>query len=337
MAGKYQVGESWYITWVDDKKQQRRSVGKVTEAEAEAKRLAKEYELEVQAAAGPPFADWAAEYGVWHAREYPDSYYRVEQIIRCHLVPFFGTTHLLAIRRKAIEAYKEMRLEKVAAGTVVKEIRTLQAIMNAAVSWEKIPHNPIASVKAPRDLTSRPPRWFSREELARLYSVELDVPKCTTKQDADLHRRFRWSWQLMANTGIRRGEALHLQWRDVGAEEIGIRSEADERTKSGKWRSIPISTGANEALSNLREQRTHVIPQLNPTSITRAFARTLRRATLDGNLHSLRHTYCAHLVQRGIPLRTVQLLAGHASHTTTEKYAHLAPSHLRVAISTLDL
>jgi site-specific recombinase XerD len=36
-------------------------------------------------------------------------------------------------------------------------------------------------------------------------------------------------------------------------------------------------------------------------------------------------------------LRTVQVLAGHSSYTTTERYAYLAPNHLRDAIAALDL
>jgi site-specific recombinase XerD len=42
-------------------------------------------------------------------------------------------------------------------------------------------------------------------------------------------------------------------------------------------------------------------------------------------------------VQSGVPLRTVQVLAGHASYTTTERYAHLAPSTLRDSIARLSL
>lgn len=55
-----------------------------------------------------------------------------------------------------------------------------------------------------------------------------------------------------------------------------------------------------------------------------------------GSLHCLRHTFRSHLVIAGAPLRTVQKLAGHASFTTTEKYAHLSNDHLSDAIKMLD-
>lgn len=341
MAGKYKDGRSWYLSWIEDGKNRRKSLGPVTEAQAEAARLAKERSVSVVAAAGPDFETWAARYAQWHSTEYPDSYYRVEQILRTHLIPTFGPVPLLAINRELVEAYKQRRLKVATAGTVVKEIRTLQACLNAAVAFEVVDRNPVAKVRAPRDLISRPPRWYTKEELAQIYRVELEIQKCTTKEDTAMHREFRWAWQLMANTGLRRTEALQLRWRDVGREEISVRSEEGARTKSGKWRAVPLTTGGREAVEELRPAQSartgHVIPQVAPTSLSRAFARTLDRASLDGHIHCLRHTFCSHLVQAGVPLRTVQVLAGHASARTTERYAHLAPSTLRDQIAGLNL
>jgi integrase len=49
-------------------------------------------------------------------------------------------------------------------------------------------------------------------------------------------------------------------------------------------------------------------------------------AGVGGSLHRLRHTFCAHMVMARVPLRRVQILAGHADYATTEKYyAHLTP------------
>lgn len=74
-----------------------------------------------------------------------------------------------------------------------------------------------------------------------------------------------------------------------------------------------------------------------PRSLTREFERCLARAKIDGSLHCLRHTFCSHLVMKGVPLRTVQLLAGHSSYAVTERYAHLAPDHLAGALAGLHL
>jgi site-specific recombinase XerD len=39
----------------------------------------------------------------------------------------------------------------------------------------------------------------------------------------------------------------------------------------------------------------------------------------------------------GVPLRTVQVLAGHADIKTTERYAHLAPDYLANAVTAIAL
>jgi integrase len=343
MAGKYRRGQTWTLSWVEGGRQHRKSLGTVTEAEAEAARLAKEQALGNAALSGPAFSSWAETYATWHAETYPDSYYRVCQIIEQHLLPHFGRAPLLTLTKDQVETYKRQRTAAgAAAGTLIKELRTLQAIINRAVYCDQIPHNPIAKVPAPKDLASRPPRWYSREELAAIYAATLQIHPSTIKADRALAAPYRWTWQLLANSGLRRAEALHLRWRDIGADEIRVISSPEARTKSGKWRAIPRAKGANEALDALKPSakpapRAFVLPQVAPTSLSRAFGHALQRADLDGSIHCLRHTYISHLVMAGIPLRTVQVLAGHASHTTTERYAHLAPSHLRDAISALNL
>lgn len=67
----------------------------------------------------------------------------------------------------------------------------------------------------------------------------------------------------------------------------------------------------------------------------RVWRPALKRAKIKNlRIHDLRHTFCSRLVERGAGLRTVQVLAGHKSFSTTERYAHLAPDHLREAVET---
>lgn len=339
MATICRRGQSWILNWSDAEGQHRKSLGPVTEAEAQAHLDALRARLEAPPpAAGPLFERWAQRYAAWHSREYPHSYFRVEQILRTHLIPAFGHLPLMGITRDLLERYKHDRTAAGASpGTVTKELRTLQASLNHAERWDVIPRNPAHGVRPPRDLASRPPHWYSKDQLGLLYATELTIHPSTTDEDREAHRAYRWSWQLLANTGMRRGEALHLCWSDVGKDELRIVSDPDARTKSGHWRLVPLSHGASEALDELKTSKRWVLPRIRPESLTRAFNRTARRAQVGGSIHCLRHTYCSHLVQAGVPLRTVQVLAGHASYRTTERYAHLAPGHLQDAVRNLDI
>src|SRR6185312_9128704 len=52
--------------------------------------------------------------------------------------------------------------------------------------------------------------------------------------------------------------------------------------------------------------------------------------------HANRHTFISRLIMAGVPLRTVQELAGHKTITMTCRYAHLAPEHQLDAVRVLD-
>ena len=52
--------------------------------------------------------------------------------------------------------------------------------------------------------------------------------------------------------------------------------------------------------------------------------------------HTMRHTFASHLVMRGVAIRAVQEMMGHASIVITQRYAHLAPEVSRDAVQLLD-
>ena len=254
----------------------------------------------------PTFGAFVKDYLLWHQAEYPHSHFRIAQILYDHLLPEFGLKPLNLVTVAEVEALKNKRRFRVKASTVTKELRVLQAVFNRAVALKVIPENPVSIVKAPQQLDSKPHRWYSSAELAKLYAAS----------------SYGEVWRLMANTGLRRGEALILRRLWVGEKTIRVLSTGEERTKDGEWREIPRTDGATIALAALEGDGVYVLPRMRPESLSRAFLRDARACGLDGSLHTLRHTFVCHMLLAGVPIRTVQLYAGHSSITTTENYAY---------------
>lgn len=343
MASLRSIAGTWILDWREGGRRHRQPIGRVdTLTERDARRILTAKQLELSAgirmlnvASAPQFGTYAAEYLAWHQLEHPASHDRVRQIVEQHLLPEFEFSRLDDIRPRGVEGWKQRRAGQVKAATVGKELRTLKAMLTRAVAWEHLPRNPIEHVAEPRSLDSKPPRFYTAAELATLYAAcSVRVNAGEGPQPNPVHASM---WRLLANTGLRRAEAQALRRSWIGQDSMRILSTTEARTKSGHWREIPLTDGARAALDELPTTGDLVLPGMTPPSFSRAFARDARRAQLDGGVHCLRHTYISHLVMAGVPLRTVQVLAGHSTIAVTERYAHLTPGHLAEAGKRISL
>lgn len=156
---------------------------------------------------------------------------------------------------------------------------------------------------------------------------------------------------LAVDAGLRRGELRALKWTDVNevtnrivvARAMWRRVEGSP--KSRKPRSIPMTKRLLAALDANKATKLRG-PYVLSTAAGGAFgdehmhdtiSRLARVAKLtDCAWHTLRHTFCTRLAMRGVPARSIQELAGHASITTTMRYMHVVPGATDVAIAALD-
>ena len=141
---------------------------------------------------------------------------------------------------------------------------------------------------------------------------------------------------LSIKAGLRAAEIANLTWEMVltPAAEIGPAIELHDRAaKKSGGRLIPIHPELAETLTNLRRQteaagqvvRSQRGGPMTPVSIVNWFAKAYREIGLRGcSSHSGRRTFitrAARLVHNaGASLRDVQLLAGHRSIQTTQRY-----------------
>lgn len=276
--------------------------------------------------ASPTVDRWREDYLAWHELEYPDSHYRTRQILEQHLPADWDWRGIDTLTDGDVEQLKATwRAGGYRDHTIAKHLRTVKAWLNRAVELKVLGESPAATVKAPKILDSAPPLYYEDDELGALYlASSFDQHHPEAPQHAPWHAP---AWKWLANTGLRRGEAL-MQRRDwVGDDYLRVLSTGEERTKSGKWREIPLFPGALEglqALDALLGDRDHVLPRVTPPSLSRAAAKCIARAELPGSIHTLRHTFGSHLAKDpAVPPRTIQEWMGHASITTTEIYLHV--------------
>lgn len=305
-----------YLSFLDGGKRHRRSLGKVTAEEAERKRSAVEIELThgVQILPRlPTVRQFLEPYCDWYDAEHPTTGKKLRSEIRPFIADF-GGRHIDKLPAFEIEQWKARMLidDELAPETVGKVIRRLKTAFNRGVEWKMLDMNPMDGVKAPRGVRDVAVEFYEVEALSVLYAAN--------PLRADL-------WRLMANTGLRRGELVKATKDDivVYSTEKRLRVEsldAKTRTKSGKRREVPLNPAALDALGRLPDK----LVKVHADTVSDWFARDAEMAGIGGNLHRLRHTFCAHLAMAGVPLRRIQLFAGHADYKTTEIYAHLCPT-----------
>lgn len=150
------------------------------------------------------------------------------------------------------------------------------------------------------------------------------------------------------HTGMRIGEIMALEWSCVNfaKQQITVCRSVTrgvfDSTKSNKIRHIPMTSTLMRELKPHRKSSGLVFTRkdgqvLYDAATTRWIRKACDRAGVRRvGWHLLRHTFASRVVSRGVPIRTLQKLLGHASITTTERYAHLAPTTLIDAVRVLE-
>ena len=158
-------------------------------------------------------------------------------------------------------------------------------------------------------------------------------------------RKARTALTVCYATGLRVSEAIALKPTDIDSQRMTIRVT---QGKGQKDRDVMLS---EQLLSILRDWYRFarptewlfpgVIPgsHITRSGIENACTLAHERSGLSKPVtpHSLRHAFACHLLEYGTDLRTIQLLLGHRSLSTTARYLRLATSKVCATRSPLDL
>jgi integrase/recombinase XerD len=213
-------------------------------------------------------------------------------------------------------------------------LSTLKQFYRHLVTLGARQDNPTALVSAPRIHRSLPQAMNERDVEKLLQAPDLD---------SDFGMRDRCMLELMYSSGLRVSELVGLQLNQVNTRLGLVRLVG----KGSKERVVPVGEEALHWLQRYLQQSRpalQVTSALNDalflssrgTAITRqAFWQNIKKHLLTAGVktvfspHSLRHAFATHLLNHGADLRTVQMLLGHSSLSTTQIYTHIAQTRLQ--------
>ena len=190
----------------------------------------------------------------------------------------------------------------------------------------------------------RIPKNAKREERDALTDEEIAIVENSWQEKNGLYAYF------LLYTGLRRGEALALQWRDIDFEkkEISITKAVEfkvnepeiklPKTKNG-IRVVPLLDCLAEKLAPGKPDE-YVFGGAKPYTSTMSYKRwkAYQDATgIDITQHQLRHTYATMLCKVNVPAKDAQKLLGHADFKTTMNiYTHFQNSAVKTAQNALN-
>ncbi|KAA5823648.1 site-specific tyrosine recombinase XerD [Algibacter amylolyticus] len=212
-------------------------------------------------------------------------------------------------------------------------ISGLRSFFNYLVFEDYRKDNPLELIESPK-IGRKLPDTLSEAEIDTIIkAIDLSKPE---------GERNRAMLETLYGCGLRVSELINLKISDLFFDEGFIKVTG----KGDKQRFVPIIDVTKKYINIYRTSiRVHlnIKPGHEDTlflnrrgkQLTRAMIFTIIKQLavkigLEKNIspHTFRHSFATHLLQNNADLRSIQLMLGHESITTTEIYVHLDKSHL---------
>lgn len=255
------------------------------------------------------------------------------------------TRYLADLGEQGVEALADVRQEHILClldglraqgrrpSTLARNITSLKRFHGFLVARGILAHNPTENVDAPR-LKRRLPDFLSVDEIERI----LEAPDTS----GPLGLRDRAMLELLYASGLRVSELIGLTIPSLLLDSalVGIpgRGNRERLVPVGRQAMEFLETYLGTARSSLARPDSGDTVFLNSRggslsrmTVWKVIRAASQQAGLERNIspHTLRHSFAAHLLERGANLRIVQELLGHADISTTQVYARLDTQYLR--------
>lgn len=257
---------------------------------------------------------WYALYKHPHIRPSTDRHYR--SLLKNYLYPAFRDMGLAQITRADTQRLLNAMAGKSKSG--IKKCRLLMVeIFDSAVDDDLIIKNPAKRLRLPKG-TEKVVLPMDSSKIGPM------TAHCLADPDGLLPL-------MLLYTGMRRGEALALRWRDIGENEITVNGSLTFQGNAGVigptktaagHRSVPLLPPLREKLGERGEPDALLFGGDTPWTSTK-LKRTWERIqkTIPElahiNPHQLRHTYTDMLRHAGVDPKTAQYFLGHEDYSTT--------------------
>ena len=290
-------------------------------------------------------SDWLENIALPRVREATFEGYK--GIIEYYLLPAIGSERLCDLRPEHIQRfYGSLQRKGLSARTVRYAHSVLSSALNHAEMLGMIFQNPCKKCQLPKKHQTEM-KYFTPEQVRQFL---------TAAKESKLYALFA----LAIETGMRPGEYLALQWKDIDFDNMSLSVRRTVKVKNGGgfYFSTPKTAKSNRPLTLSAELiaalKAHRIEQLeakmqirdvyqdnglvfpneigNPLLIgnlrKRYFDRIASKADLEKiRLYDLRHTSATMLLSEGEHPKVVAERLGHAStNLTLDVYSHVLPN-----------
>ena len=207
-------------------------------------------------------------------------------------------------------------------------ISGLKSFFNYLIFEDYRNDTPLELIEVPKTGRKLPDTLSTKEIDSLIQAIDLSTPE---------GERNKAMLETLYSCGLRVSELISLKLSDLFFEEGYIKITG----KGNKQRFVPVGKSTIKIVTSYVNQvRVHLSIQKNfedtlflnrrGRQLTRAMVFTIiKNLAIKINLnktispHTFRHSFATHLLENGADLRSIQLMLGHESITTTEVYMHL--------------